>query len=518
MSERVRELRLYDTQSREKQVFRPLDPDHVRMYVCGPTVYDFAHIGNARPVIVFDVLFRVLRDIYGADHVTYVRNITDVDDKINARAARDFPDLPLNAAIRRVTEDTNAQFQADVRALGCLEPTSQPRATEHIEAMRAMIDRLVERGVAYVAADHVLFSPAAMNARPGGPRYGSLSRRSLDEMLAGARVDVASYKRDEMDFVLWKPSKPGEPGWPSPAGIALLGRPGWHIECSAMSMAKLLEPFGGGLSCDDPHKNVFDIHAGGIDLVFPHHENELAQSCCALGTERMASIWMHNGFLQVEGRKMAKSEGNFVTIRDLLETDTFGGRRWPGEVVRYAMLKTHYRQPIDFSVAALEEASLELEKFWHGAAWAGDHYGEPSEEFMSALFDDLNLPKAIAELHRLVGEAQVLADVAKPGDATPDATGDLDTATENAVRVVAGLKLLGIDLKRFDPDWVTRGVSSHRTAEIEAAMAERLGFIREKNWTEADRIRDALLAEGIQLKDGKDPATGERVTTWEVRR
>ncbi len=489
MSEPVRELRLYDTQSREKQVFRPLDPDHVRMYVCGPTVYDFAHIGNARPVIVFDVLFRLLRHIYGAEHVTYVRNITDVDDKINARAARDFPDLPLNAAIRRVTEETNAQFQADVRALGCLEPTSQPRATEHIDGMRAMIDRLVERGVAYVAADHVLFSPSAMNARPGGPRYGALSRRSLDEMLAGARVDVASYKRDEMDFVLWKPSKPGEPGWPSPAGIAVLGRPGWHIECSAMSMAELLEPFGGGLASDDPTKNVFDIHAGGIDLVFPHHENELAQSCCALGTDRMASIWMHNGFLQVEGRKMAKSEGNFVTIRDLLETDAFGGFRWPGEVVRYAMLKTHYRQPIDFSVSALEEASLELEKF-SLAAEADAEGDRPSEEFMSALCDDLNLPKAIAELHRLAGEGQVLAN----------------------------LKLLGIDLKHFDRNWRAGEIDPQRAAGIEASIAERLALIRDKNWAEADRIRDALLAEGIQLKDGKDPASGERVTTWEVRR
>ena len=260
-------LRLYNTLTRSKEDFVPIDRNNVRMYVCGPTVYDYAHIGNARPVIVFDVLYRLLRHLYGADHVTYVRNITDVDDKINARAARDYPDLPLNEAIRKVTEATNAQFQADVKALGCLEPDSQPRATEYIAEMVAMIDRLVDLDVAYVAEDHVLFSPSAMNARKG-PRYGALSRRPFDEMLAGARVDVASYKRDEMDFVLWKPSKPGEPGWPSPAGIAVPGRPGWHIECSAMSMAKLLEPFGGGLFCDDPTKNVFDIHGGGIDLVF----------------------------------------------------------------------------------------------------------------------------------------------------------------------------------------------------------------------------------------------------------
>src|SRR5690606_31144472 len=320
-------LRLYNTLTRTKEDFVPIDPQNVRMYVCGPTVYDFAHIGNARPVIVFDVLYRLLRHLYGDTQITYVRNITDVDDKINARAARDHPGLPLNEAIRKVTEETNAQFQADVKALGCLEPSFQPRATEYIDQMKAMIERLVDLDVAYVAEGHVLFSPKRMNAKVKSPRYGALARRSLDEMLAGARVDVASYKEDEMDFVLWKPSREGEPGWPSPAGIDGLGRPGWHIECSAMSMAKLLEPFGGGLQCDDPEKNVFDIHAGGIDLVFPHHENEIAQSCCAFGTERMANIWMHNGFLQVEGRKMSKSEGNFVTIDELLNTEKLGGRK-----------------------------------------------------------------------------------------------------------------------------------------------------------------------------------------------
>jgi cysteinyl-tRNA synthetase len=311
------QLRLYNTATRTKEDFTPIDANNVRMYVCGPTVYDFAHIGNARPVIVFDVLFRLLRHFYGTEKVTYARNITDVDDKINARAATEYPNLPLNEAIRRVTEGTNNQFQADIKALANLEPSSQPRATEHLDDMRNIIEKLIERGVAYVADEHVLFSPSAMNAL-GGARYGALSHRPFDEMLAGARVDVASYKRDEMDFVLWKPSRNGEPGWPSPAGIATLGRPGWHIECSAMSMAKLLAPFGGGLKCDDPYKNQFDIHGGGIDLVFPHHENELAQSCCAFGTERMANIWMHNGFLQVEGQKMSKSLGNFITIRDVL--------------------------------------------------------------------------------------------------------------------------------------------------------------------------------------------------------
>ena len=262
------ELRLYDTLTKEKRPFVPIDPANVRMYVCGPTVYDFAHIGNARPVIVFDVLFRLLRHLHGADHVTYVRNITDVDDKINDRAARDFPGLPLNEAIRRVTEVTEKQFHDDVDALGCLRPTVEPRATEHIEEMRALIERLVQGGFAYVAEDHVLFSPQAMNAANSVlPRYGALANRSLDEMIAGARVDVAPYKRDTTDFVLWKPAKPGEPSWPSPSGIKVEGRPGWHIECSAMAWKHLGEQF--------------DIHGGGIDLVFPHHENELAQSCCA---------------------------------------------------------------------------------------------------------------------------------------------------------------------------------------------------------------------------------------------
>ena len=477
MTDGTTRLRLHNTLTRAKEDFVPIAADHVRMYVCGPTVYDYAHIGNARPVIVFDVLYRLLRHLYGAAHVTYVRNITDVDDKINARAARDFPDLPLNEAIRKVTEATNAQFQADVAALGCLEPDAQPRATEYIGEMKAMIDRLVAEGVAYVAEDHVLFSPSAMNARKG-PRYGALSRRPLDEMLAGARVDVASYKRDEMDFVLWKPSKPGEPGWPSPAGIAVQGRPGWHIECSAMSMAKLLEPFGGGLRCDDPEKNVFDIHGGGIDLVFPHHENEIAQSCCALGTERMANVWMHNGFLQVEGRKMAKSEGNFVTINELLNTEKFGGRRWPGEVLRLAMLMTHYREPIDFSLRKLEEAEAVLAKWRRRAAGAETGPIEPA--LLDALADDLDM----ASYFRLLSDADL-------------APGSLKAAAA----------LVGLDLSELE-------------TEIDVAdfVARRLTFIREKNWAEADRIRDELLAQGVQLKDGKDPATGERVTTWEVKR
>ncbi len=482
-------LRLYNTLTRTKQDFAPIDPSNVRMYVCGPTVYDYAHIGNARPVIVFDVLFRLLRHLYGADHVTYARNLTDVDDKINARAARDFPGLPLNEAIAKVTEATTAQFHADVDALSCLRPTTEPRATDHIEEMKAIIERLIARGVAYVAEEHVLFHVPAVAHLTKAPKYGTLARRSLDEMLAGARVDVAPYKRDPMDFVLWKPSRDGvDPGWPSPAGITTPGRPGWHIECSAMSMAKLLTPFGGGLACDDPGKNVFDIHGGGIDLVFPHHENEIAQSCCAFGcgegARRMANIWMHNGFLQVEGEKMSKSLGNFVTINELLETESFGGRTWPGEVLRLAMLKTHYRQPIDWTVKALEEAEKTLQDW--AEATAGAKPSEPSAELLDALADDLNTARVLAELHSL----------RKAGDGA-------------AMR--AGLDLLGIRLPEL-------AAPTSIAPEVERLITARLDARRAKNFAESDRIRDELAAMGITLKDGKDPTTGEPTTTWEVKR
>jgi cysteinyl-tRNA synthetase len=504
MTDANKGLRLYNTLTRTKEDFVPIDPLNVRVYACGPTVYDFAHIGNARPVIVFDVLFRLLRHLYGDDHVTYVRNITDVDDKINARAARDYPGLPLNEAIRKVTEETNAQFQADVKALGCLEPTSQPRATEYIDEMKAMIERLVDLDVAYVAEGHVLFSPKRMNAKVKSPRYGALARRSLDEMLAGARVDVASYKEDEMDFVLWKPSKKDEPGWPSPAGITGFGRPGWHIECSAMSMAKLLEPFGGGLQCDDPDKNVFDIHAGGIDLVFPHHENEIAQSCCAFGTEKMANVWMHNGFLQVEGKKMAKSEGNFVTINELLNTEKFGGRKWPGEVLRLAMLMTNYKEPIDFSVRKLEEAErlisswFSIREKWRreleGFIVPDDYrYALVPTDVMTPLRDDLDTQRAVVEVQKV---AKRLNRTLGPGPL-------------HFFQFLNALELLGLNTQA--PDDVDIAV-------VEEAIKVRAAFIAKKNWAEADRIRDELLAQGIQLKDGKDPVSGERVTTWEVKR
>jgi cysteinyl-tRNA synthetase len=372
------DLKLYDTLTREKRVFKPLDPANVRMYVCGPTVYDFAHIGNARPVIVFDVLFRLLRHLYDADHVTYVRNITDVDDKINARAAEEYPDLPLNEAIRKVTEKTDRQFHEDVAALGCLPPTIEPRATDHIAEMRTLIDRLVASNNAYIAEDNVLFSVPSM------PDYGRLSKRPLDEMIAGARIEVAPYKRDAMDFVLWKPSKPGEPAWPSPAGIKTPGRPGWHIECSAMSWKHLGE--------------TFDIHGGGIDLVFPHHENEIAQSRCAFHTPVMANYWMHNGFLQVEGEKMSKSLGNFMTIRDLYRSKKFGKRKWKRRVLRFAMLQTHYTQPIDWSVRLLEQSEARLEKWRDFVAERTVRRSNPElfSRFIESICDDLNTPGAFA--------------------------------------------------------------------------------------------------------------------------
>ncbi len=485
-------LRLHNTLTRTKEIFVPLDPAAVRMYVCGPTVYDFAHIGNARPVIVFDLLFRLLRRRFGAEHVVYTRNITDVDDKINARALRDFPSLPLNEAIARVTELTERQFREDVAALGVLEPTSQPRATEHIPQMAAMIERLVARGVAYVAEGHVLFSPTAMDALPGAPRYGSLARRSLDEMLAGARVDVAPYKRDPMDFVLWKPSKPNEPGWPSPCGIEAPGRPGWHIECSAMSMAKLLEPFGGGLACDDPSKNVFDIHGGGVDLVFPHHENEIAQSCCAFGGARMANFWMHNGFLQVEGEKMSKSLGNFITIHELLRTPRFGGRKWSGEVLRLAMLRTHYRQPIDWTVSALEEAESAIER-WYDAIGDAAAADEVDPALEAALCDDLNTPAALAEVHRLASAAASAPEAASVLKASANLLGLLQQTKSE--RTAAALTEAAVD-----PD------------VIESLIAERARVRAQRNWSESDRLRDRLAEMGVVLKDSKDG------TTWELKR
>jgi cysteinyl-tRNA synthetase len=481
-------LRLYNTLSRKKEDFRPLDAGNVRIYVCGPTVYDFAHIGNARPVIVFDVLYRLLRHLYGPEHVTYVRNITDVDDKINARAAQDYPGLPLNEAIRRVTETTERQFHEDMRALGALDPSVEPRATEHIAEMKRMIEALVARGSAYVAEDHVLFHVAAM------PDYGKLSGRSLDEMIAGARVEVAPFKKDPMDFVLWKPSKPGEPSWPSPCGIAAPGRPGWHIECSAMAAAHL--------------GPTFDIHGGGIDLVFPHHENEIAQSRCANGTPIMAQVWMHNGFLQVEGEKMAKSLGNFVTVHELL-TD-WGGYTWPGEALRFNMLRTHYRQPLDWTYRGLDEA--------HGILWSwyGELIGVERNEvvpdrFIAALADDLNTPAAISVLHELHREGDFQALLAALHFLGFSGARDkivrvaaIDFGDESNVR--STVRRVG-SLSGTAREQMIKDLIHSRTIAREA-----------KKFDVADQIRDELAAMGVILKDAKDPKTGELVTTWELAR
>jgi cysteinyl-tRNA synthetase len=463
------ELRLHDTLTREKRAFVPLDPNNVRMYVCGPTVYDFAHIGNARPVIVFDVLFRLLRHLYGPEHVTYVRNITDVDDKINDRAARDFPGLPLNQAIRKVTEKTAAQFHADVAALGCLPPTFEPRATEFVlprsdgkADMATLIKQLIERGHAYEAGGEVLFDTASM------PDYGALSGRKLDEQLAGARIAVDAHKKNPADFVLWKLSSDDEPGWDSPWGR---GRPGWHIECSAMSAAYL--------------GDVFDIHGGGLDLIFPHHENEIAQSRCAHGTHAMANYWLHNGFLQVEGEKMSKSLGNFVTIHELLQD-------WPGEVLRLNMLKTHYRSPIDWTLKGVEESAKTLDDWYEIAADLADD--QPATNVIEALSDDLNTPQMMAALHGLRSAAV--------------------SGNEGDRKALAGsLRYLGF-FSESSAAWKSRKeqASGIDAAQVENLIAERTAARARKDFKESDRIRDELAGMGVVIKDSK---TG---TTWEIAR
>ncbi len=465
-------LTLYNTLSRRKEPFEPIDPDNVRMYVCGPTVYDYAHIGNARPVIVFDLLFRLLRYTYGADHVTYVRNITDVDDKINKRAADEGID------IRALTEKTAQQFHRDIEALGVLPPTVEPRATDHIAEMRALCEKLVEKGHAYVAEGHVLFSVESM------PDYGKLSNRSVEEMEAGARVDVAPYKKGPMDFVLWKPSKEGEPGWPSPCGIEGNGRPGWHIECSAMAARHLGE--------------VFDIHGGGIDLTFPHHENEIAQSRCGHGTDMMARYWLHNGFLQVEGEKMSKSLGNFITIHQLLDTKDFGNSQWNGRVVRWAMLGTHYRQPIDWTADRLTQARstlFEIAELLDGCDAAGD----PNADVVAALSDDLNTPSAMSIIFGLMKSAK----------RNPEKRSELKATLE-----FMGL-YGGETREELDPGREEIEIDAGKVDELVAARLKARG---DKDWAEADRIRDELASMGVQLKDTKDKATGEIVTTWEIAR
>jgi cysteinyl-tRNA synthetase len=563
-------LRLYDTLTREKRPFVPLDPNNVRMYVCGPTVYDFAHIGNARPVIVFDVLFRLLRHLYGADHVTYVRNITDVDDKINDRAAeriavRGAVNADLNAEIRAITEETYLEFEADVKALGCLAPTFEPRATEYIRRadgkdMITLIEVLVRNGHAYEAEGHVLFHVPSM------PDYGKLSRRSLDEMEAGARVEVAPYKRDPMDFVLWKPSEPNEPGWASPWGR---GRPGWHIECSAMSFALL--------------GKAFDIHGGGVDLVFPHHENELAQSRCAFHTKTMANYWMHNGFLQIEGEKMSKSTGNFVTIRELLQTEKFGHQKWSGEVLRLAMLQTHYRQPIDWTVSNLQQSAKRLQGWKNFAAerTRSQLNRRLFADVMEALCDDLNSPNAFAIIDQAVNSDQadardrytvykilntlgfkggqsnvaklskqfslVLEEFSKLSESDWKniaagverkpilSSGNFKSGTlllahlavaqqllkQVQPSIESGLRSEAVEglYRKFLDDLKPRPkrVSSKakRKKRIEDLVGDRIAARARKDFEESDRLRNELAEMGVVVKDGKDPQTGEPTMAWE---
>ena len=449
-------IRLFNTRTRAKEDFSPLDARDVRMYVCGPTVYDRAHLGNARPVLVFDVLFRLLRHVYGADAVRYVRNFTDVDDKINAAAqARKDAGAPgtLEDLIRQRTEETIAWYHADMDALGALRPTDEPRATDYIGAMIAMIQTLIDRGHAYAVAGHVLFDVRSF------PAYGRLSGRSVDDMIAGARVEVAPFKRDPMDFVLWKPSDANLPGWDSPWGR---GRPGWHIECSAMSFELL------GAS--------FDIHGGGLDLQFPHHENEIAQSCCAHPEGQFARYWLHNEMLQVEGKKMSKSLGNFFTVRDLLNQGV------PGEVIRFVFLSTHYRKPMDWTEAKAAGARRTLRKWYEQAA---DDDGEVDPAIIKALANDLNTHEAIAALHELSSQG--------------------DTAT-----LAASLRFLGL-LGEEAPAWAAESpVDAGVGALIERLLEARATARKTKDFARADALRDGIAAAGVIVMDS---AQG---STWDV--
>ena len=452
-------IRLYNTRTRTKEDFTPFDRDDVRMYVCGPTVYDRAHLGNARPVVVFDTLFRLLRHVYGEGHVTYVRNFTDVDDKINATAlARKEAGAPgtLEDLIRQRTEETIGWYHADMDALGALRPTMEPRATEYIGAMIAMIQGLIDKGHAYEVEGHVLFDVRSY------PDYGRLSGRSVDDMIAGARVEVAPYKRDPMDFVLWKPSDASLPGWESPWGR---GRPGWHIECSAMSAALLGESF--------------DIHGGGLDLLFPHHENEVAQSCCAHPHSDFARVWLHNEMLMVEGRKMSKSLGNFFTVRDLLD------RGIPGEVIRYVFLMTHYRKPMDWTAEKVRVAEATLKK-WHGLLQDASSGGSVIGEVVATLADDLNTAGAISMLHTIADKV-----LNSPAENNHSLKADF----------LASLRIMGLmqeqtaswaeDSNYLGP-WMDRLVSIRRKARAD------------KDFQTSDKIRELLSIAGIELKDGKE--------------
>ncbi len=452
-------LRLYDTLTREKREFVPADPKRVTMYVCGPTVYGFAHIGNARPVVVFDVLFRLLRDLYGENAVIYARNVTDVDDKINARAADEGVDISV------ITERYLAAYHEDMSALGALRPTLEPKATEHIAEMQAQIGNLIQRGHAYAAEGHVLFDTKGYEA------YGKLSGRALDEMIAGARVEVAPYKRNPADFVLWKPSKPGEPEWDSPWGP---GRPGWHIECSAMIESELGLPI--------------DIHGGGIDLVFPHHENELAQGVCAHGGGEFARLWMHNGFLDMAGEKMSKSLGNVVIPHDLL-------KNVPGEVLRWALLSAHYRQPLDWTEGLIEQSRASLDRLYGALQRVKGieaSKAEPPNRLFGALADDLNTPKAMAEMFGLA-------------KALETARGEADKARLKG-ELLAAANLLGF--LETDPDvWFAGAADDDLRSKVEGLLEQRKAAREAKDWPTADKIRAELDDLGVIVMDGPEGAT-----------
>ncbi len=457
-------LSFYNTLTRRKEAFEPIDPTNVRMYVCGPTVYDFAHIGNARPAIVFDVLFRVLRHRYGEGAVTYVRNITDVDDKINAAAKAN------GETIRDVTERTARAYVEDVTALGSLPPTHTPRATEHIPQMIAMIEKLIGGGHAYEKDGHVLFSVPSM------ADYGRLSRHSRDELIAGARVEVAPYKQDPADFVLWKPSPGDIPGWDSPWGR---GRPGWHIECSAMSETYLGE--------------TFDIHGGGLDLIFPHHENEIAQSVCAHHGEPFVRTWLHNGFVTVEGEKMSKSLGNFRTIRDVLG-EAGGPER--GEAARLAMLTAHYRDPMDWTGERLKQARLTLDRFYLALRSVDDIEAagsEPPGALLAALEDDLNTPQALTVLH---DHLSTLNKAENPAD----------KARLKGELLASGV-LLGL-LDKTPERWLKGG---DEASEIDDLVAGRNAARKARDFAEADRIRKELTDRGVVLEDGPGGTTWRRI-------
>jgi cysteinyl-tRNA synthetase len=457
-------IRLYNTLHRAKEDFVPLDPANVRMYVCGPTVYDRAHLGNARPVVVFDVLYRLLRHHYGADHVTYVRNFTDVDDKINAtaqaRKAAGDP-RPLEALIRERTEETIGWYHADMDALGALRPTQEPRATEFIPQMVAMIEQLIAQGHAYAREGHVLFRVRSYQ------NYGALSGRSVDDMIAGARVEVAPFKEDPMDFVLWKPSDADLPGWPSPWGR---GRPGWHIECSAMAYELL------GAS--------FDIHGGGLDLQFPHHENEIAQSHCAHPEAGFAQVWMHNEMLQVEGKKMSKSLGNFFTVRDLLDQGV------PGEVIRFVLLGTHYGKPMDWTAEKARQAEATL-RHWHDLTRDAEDRGLVDDEVIAALSDDLNTAGAITRLHAL----------AKAISANPQKDCHVETSL-----LLGSARMIGL-LHRSLPEAVPVDLSglSARLAALRADASVT------KDFAAVDALKAALTAAGVEVRMSK--ASVELVAT-----